>query len=345
MEKMNRKQVKAAEISFVFLLWLSIPVVAQQKPQYTQYILNQYVLNPALTGIENYTDIRISHRNQWAGLSGAPQTTYLTAHMPIGKKDYRTTATSAGIPGLSNNVAYRSAAKPHHGIGIQVVNDESGPLSTVNALVTYAYHIGITDKLTLSTGFGAGINRLNLNVSMLDFNSSETDPVTSNGQYFNSTKPDLSSGLFLYSNRFFAGISALQIIPSSLNITETSVSENQDGFSVPHLFGTAGYRFNLNNDFNLITSMLVKYVSPAPVSIDANAKFQYRNLLWVGAGYRLNDGFSGMVGLNISPALSLGYSYDSRTASLLSGGVRTHEIVIGFNLGNKYNEGCPGLRW
>src|SRR5437879_3864453 len=72
---------------------------AQQRSSYTQYILNNYILNPALTGIENYTDVKISARDQWVGLNGAPRTAYLTVHGPIGKKDYRTTATSFEVPG------------------------------------------------------------------------------------------------------------------------------------------------------------------------------------------------------------------------------------------------------
>ncbi|TMI98102.1 MAG: type IX secretion system membrane protein PorP/SprF, partial [Bacteroidetes bacterium] len=67
---------------------------AQQKPHYTQYVLNQYILNPAISGIENYTDIKISARDQWVGLTGSPKTSYITIHAPIGKKDYRTSATS-----------------------------------------------------------------------------------------------------------------------------------------------------------------------------------------------------------------------------------------------------------
>ena len=72
---------------------------AQAKPSYTQYILNNYILNPAVTGIENYTDIKLSNRNQWTGINGAPVTTYLTMHGPIGKTDLRTTATSFAVAG------------------------------------------------------------------------------------------------------------------------------------------------------------------------------------------------------------------------------------------------------
>src|SRR5438105_14030797 len=100
---------------------------AQQKPEYTQYILNNYILNPALTGIENYTDIKISHRHQWVGLQDAPVTTYLTIHKPIGKKDDRTTATSFEKPGENpRGKSYweeYEAAKPHHGIGLKIIND------------------------------------------------------------------------------------------------------------------------------------------------------------------------------------------------------------------------------
>jgi type IX secretion system PorP/SprF family membrane protein len=87
------------KLIFIPLLLLGmLKSFAQQKPYYTQYILNNYILNPALSGIENYTDLKLSYRNQWTGIDGAPVTVYLSAHKPIGKKDYRTTATSFEIP-------------------------------------------------------------------------------------------------------------------------------------------------------------------------------------------------------------------------------------------------------
>ncbi|HEX6333331.1 MAG TPA: type IX secretion system membrane protein PorP/SprF, partial [Flavisolibacter sp.] len=85
--------------SITALFLFPLCLAAQQRPHYTQYILNNYILNPALTGIENYTDIKISARDQWVGLDGAPRTIYLTAHAPLGKNDYKTTATSFSTPG------------------------------------------------------------------------------------------------------------------------------------------------------------------------------------------------------------------------------------------------------
>ncbi|MBL7747470.1 MAG: type IX secretion system membrane protein PorP/SprF, partial [Chitinophagaceae bacterium] len=113
-----------------FLLGLvgSMQLMAQQRPHYTQYILNQYILNPALTGVENYTDVKLSVRDQWVGLNGAPKTMYLSIHAPIGKNDYRTSATSYEVPGQNPRGKYYwenyTAAEPHHGIGMTIVNDK-----------------------------------------------------------------------------------------------------------------------------------------------------------------------------------------------------------------------------
>src|SRR5215203_2739933 len=81
-----------------FLVIISVVVQAQQRPHYTQYILNNYIINPAVAGIENYTDVKISHRHQWVGIQDAPVTTYFTIHKAIGKQDDRSTATSFSMP-------------------------------------------------------------------------------------------------------------------------------------------------------------------------------------------------------------------------------------------------------
>src|SRR5438034_10924812 len=109
-------------ISIVVVMLLAIVGFAQQRPHYTQYILNNYILNPAISGIENYTDVKMSVRDQWIGLNGAPRTAYFTIQAPLGKSDYRTSATGYSVPG--ENPRGRSywenytAAEPHHGIGM-----------------------------------------------------------------------------------------------------------------------------------------------------------------------------------------------------------------------------------
>jgi type IX secretion system PorP/SprF family membrane protein len=336
------------------VVWLMMAVLigvqlrAQQKPRYTQYILNQYIVNPALTGIENYTDIKVSHRHQWVGIQDAPVTTYLSVHGPIGKKDYRTTATSFEVPG-ENPRGQRywetyTSAEPHHGVGLQVINDKTGPLSNFSAYATYAYHLGLSPRTSISAGFGVGINRFGIDASKLDFGDVTVDPAVYSSGVLNKTKLDLTAGIYVYSADYFIGASAQQIIPQPIDFSDKYIRP-QEGKTVPHFFATAGFRVPVGYDFNLVPSVMVKYMNPLPPQVEVNGKLQYRDLAWLGAGYRYKDGFSGMVGLNISNTFNVGYAYDYTTSKLNNYSKGTHELIVGFMLGNKYEDSCPRNVW
>src|ERR1700754_3646616 len=149
---------------FASILMLQL-VHAQQKPQYTQYVFNNLLLNPAVTGIENYVDVKTGYRSQWTGLEGAPVTSYLTINAPFGS-DYVQGDAAAMSPGNEANPYSRlytqnyQAAEPHHGIGFMVVSDKAGPINTTNLAATYAYHLGLSSTLNLSVGVAAGFNHI-----------------------------------------------------------------------------------------------------------------------------------------------------------------------------------------
>lgn len=327
-----------------------VPVKAQQQPHYTQYVINNYILNPAITGIENYTDIKIGYRNQWAGFTDAPVTTYVTIHTPLGKKDDRITATSFDMPGENpRGKSYwqdYTAAAPHHGIGLKIINDRTGPLNNFGIYASYAYHIGVSAQTSIAAGFEAGVRNTNLDRSKLDFGQvNPVDPAVINAGELNTLKPDFGAGIWLYSASYFVGLSAQQIIPQKVYFSGNSV-EKTGAALVPHLFATAGYRLFVNEDISALPSIMLKYVKPSPVQADLNLKFQYRDFLWAGAGYRISDGFSGMLGVNVSNTFNISYAYDYTTSAALQPYSRgTHEFVLGFLLGNKYGDWCPRNVW
>lgn len=317
--------------------------VAQQRPHYSQYILNNYILNPALSGIENYTDLKLSARDQWVGFEGRPQTFYLSVHAPLGKKDYKTSATSFNVPGKNpRGTAYwesYAASEAHHGIGASIVNDITGNYNVFTANVSYAYHLGLSSKVNLAAGFSGGISKVNYNRSK---SSVIGDPgVGANGNIIYKTRPDLNAGLWLYSGDYFVGLSAKQIIPQKVAFVNDSLGLDL----VPHLFATAGYRFLVTEDINAVPSVMVKSVTGAPVQFDLNLKFQYQDLLWIGGGYRYKNGYVGMLGLNVGNTFNAGYAYDFTTTSLNTASRGTHEIIIGFLLGNRYDDTCPRNVW
>lgn len=334
---------------FIFLILLGNILFAQQRPYYTQYIMNNYLINPAVAGIENYWDIKLSHRLQWVGLQDAPVTTYVTIQGPIHKAAYNNeTATTFHADGENprgtNYWRNYTAPDPHGGIGFTMLNDKTGPLNRFAVYGTYAYHVGLSANTNLSAGISAGFTNMSLDASKLNFGTITVDPAVGGSGLINKIKPDVSAGLWLYASDYFIGLSAQQIIPQQIAFSDNTV-HLENGKLVPHLFFSAGYRMQLSEDLSFLPSVLIRYISPLPLGFDVNAKVQYHDLLWAGASYRYQDGFAAMVGVNINHNINVGYSYDIQTSQLNTVSRGTHEILIGFLLGNKYGDWCPRNLW
>ena len=65
---------------------------------------------------------------------------------------------------------------------------------------------------------------------------------------------------------------------------------------VTHFLLNGAYKFDINDDFKVEPSFLVKYASPAPIKADVGARVIYKEQVWLGGGYRHNDAFTALVG-------------------------------------------------
>jgi type IX secretion system PorP/SprF family membrane protein len=320
---------------------------AQAKSSYNQYILNNFVLNPAQAGIENYTDIKVSTRNQWTGINGSPVTTYVTAHKPLGKTDYNTSPTSNAVPGQNPRGREYwkeyTAPDPHHGVGIIAMVDKAGYINRWNVSLAYAYHKPISTKTTIAAGFTGGVSGINIDRTKATFSDNVTDLAL--GLAATDTrkiKPEVGAGLMVYSAKFFGGISVLNIIPGKAKFT---TADKYGTYFTPNYFATVGMRASLGEDFTLIPSIMVQYWQPQLLGAHANAKLLYMDKAWLGASYRYSDflkGYSAMAGFNFSNTVNVGYSYEVATNSRLRTYTgNTHEVIFGFTIGNKYSDACP----
>lgn len=323
---------------------------AQQRPYYNQYILNTFIINPAVAGIENYTDVKLSYRHQWTGINGAPVTTYCTIQGPLHKStDERGDPTSVhpngSNPRGSDYWKTYTAADPHAGVGLTILNDRTGPLNRFSLTAAYAYHLPLTQTMSMSAGVAAGVQNMSLNTGLLYFGqNSNIDPAISGTGIIHRWKPDINAGVWLYSKSFFGGVAAQNVVPSDFTFDNDTVKK-QAGRLVPHLFITAGYRFLLNEDINFLPSLMVKYLQPGVVNYDVNVKAQFRDFLWAGASYRYKDGFSAMIGLNINSTFNISYAYDQTTSALRPVVGPSHEILVGFLIGNNWGDWCPKNVW
>jgi type IX secretion system PorP/SprF family membrane protein len=341
---LNRVKKVCIGIAFLFI---GNGVMAQAKSSYNQYVLNNFILNPAQAGIENYTDIKLSNRNQWVGINGAPVTTYVSMHKPIGKTDYSTSPTSNTVPGQNpRGTQYwkdYTAPDPHHGIGATAMVDKAGYINRWSLSATYAYHKPISVKTTLAAGFTGGVSGINIDRTKATFSDGVSDLALGLlPQDTKRVKAEVGAGLMIYSARYYAGVSVLNIIPGKAKFT---TADKYGTYFTPNYFFTSGYRISVGEDYTLIPSVMVQYWQPQLWGIHGNAKLLYMDKAWIGGSYRHSDflrGFSGMVGLNVSNTFNVGYSYEVTTNSRLRTYTgNTHEIILGLTIGNQYSDACP----
>ncbi len=282
------------------LLLLLLQASAQQLPQYTQYMLNDFVMNPAIAGKnKDFWDCKSNNRYQWIGITDAPRTYILSMHGPF--------------QGLNM------------GIGGNLYTDIVGPTRRVGFQLAYSYHVKLNNTYKLNLGLSGGFLQYSLDGSKITFKEGY-DPVTPM-MYRSYMTPDFGTGLYLHSEKLYVGVSVPQLFQSEIrfrDVVNTGISRLK-----PHVYALAGYKYKFAGDFMVEPTVLVKFVNPAPVKIDAGVRLSYQNKVWIGANYRTNDAITGLIGYLYNNWLMIGYSYDYTTTSLQRYTTGTHELMLG----------------
>lgn len=315
------------------LLVASLGVHAQLRPQFTNYMLNYYTYNPAFTGANNFTDFRAGYRKQWTGITGSPETFYASAHGSI--------EAGAGHPPVSLPVRGRlsnqfntagkstsSASTGKHGIGGMVLADRTGPSGFNAAYLSYAYHIPVASKTHFSFGFMVGASQY-----FIDYNKLELQDKAIGTGMVSKMYPDVNMGGMLYGEKYFVGYSLNQLLRNEVKL----ISDNRTAVArlpINH-FITAGYNIGLNDALSLVPSFLVKFSPDSPLTFDLNARLNIKELLWIGASFRNQDAFSGLVGVHLNDMFSFGYGYDFTTSRLNTLSNGSHEVVLSARLFKK----------
>ncbi|MBF6608912.1 MAG: type IX secretion system membrane protein PorP/SprF [Flavobacterium sp.] len=298
---MKNKFLKYCFLSFVLLL--TMVAEAQQDPQFTHYMYNMSVINPAYAtdnaGVINAGGL---YRTQWVGAVGAPKTVTAFVHSPIGKRVE---------------------------IGLSVVSDEIGDVVKDNSIFAdVAYVVPISDRTKISFGVKAGASFFDANFNGFQYTDAPPDPAFANN--ISRVFPNVGVGTFLFGENYYIGFSAP-------NLLRTKHLERQDaiatiGVEEIHYFLTAGYVFDINPDFKFKPAFMAKAVAGAPMAFDITANALMNNFFEFGVGYRVEDSVSGLVAFNITADLRVGYSYDYTLSNLGQFNNGTHEIFLLFDL-------------
>ena len=325
------------KILFFSLLSLKLSFLfAQQIPQYSQFQRNQFMINPAAAGVYDFVDITLNGRWQWLGVADAPRTSYLAFSVPL---NFKSKYYNPGIRTSSGQIANPEikTGKLKHTIGGQLLADQYGAFRKLSFSGTYSLHLPLSKSINLAFGVRVGLSSNNFLadkaqvLNIVDPSLTYLDNTYTNFTANQSNKQilDMGSGLYLYGKGFFLGVSADQLTRDLVEFGKGTANFNPK----IHYQIITGYKIKTGENWSLTPSLLAKYMSPAPVSIDVNLQAEYNEWLWFGLGYRHTDAVIGMLGMNISNRFKFGYSYDfslSKFNNYTSGG---HELTLGIMLG------------
>lgn len=280
--------------------------VAQQDPQFTQYMFNGLFLNPAYAGSKGYTSISSSFRSQWTGLPGAP---------------------------LSQTVGMDGSLNKKVGAGFTITHDRLGAQRFTEVAASTAVRIAINEELRLAVGLALGVTQQVLDGTMLT--PAERDDQVIPPGIERVIKPDATVGAYLHSNLFYAGVSVSNLV---------FFQEGLPTDPKPHMFITTGGIIEAGRNMKFKPSLLLKEDFSGPSALDLNAFVLLKNQLWLGASFRttlnifndqkyamntrLGNAMAAMVEFYAAPQLRFGYSYDFSLNPLQN--YASHELSVGY---------------
>jgi type IX secretion system PorP/SprF family membrane protein len=290
--------------------WLSIALIiiaalqakGQQDPMYGMFFFNRLPINPAYAGSRDQLSGVVLGRRQWVGFDNAPGTESFSLHAPTPDR--------------------------LHGFGLSFVNDRNAFTNNARFTANYAYRIPMGGG-HLALGLQTGLNSYWLKQSQVQV-WDPGDPSFGNGGDFGKWMFVAGPGLYFSNENFYLGASVPDIMPHKLYdpYYEALVAK-----SVWHHYFMGGMILKLGQDLQFKPSFLLKATRGAPASLDLNASFLLKELIWVGASWRPKNAVSLMVEFYLSKSLRIGYAYDIPLNIMRNFSSGSHELMLGFDFG------------
>lgn len=296
-------------IFFVFSVFSSaLKTQAQQTPSFTQFILNQYALNPAVTGTNLGLEAIVGSRQQWVGIPEAPAVNF-------GSVTY----------GWRKNFSYRG----HHGVGFYGEDDRQGMFSSKAAYCTYAYHLRIFTGLHIGAGISLGVRRMAINQMMYDY----LDPALHFQKASGYLYPDVIPGIRLYTKKLFFDASVRQLYPNKIKQGNFELG-SKGSVLAPTLVCAIKRRFVLgDNSWVFVPAALVQYNVLNKPFIQGNMMWYYHHKMGFGASLRGRSFASAIFQIRFLKNVVMGVAYDYTLNKFRAAAANSFEIIFAFTPG------------
>jgi len=279
---------------------VSLNVLAQQDPKFSQNMFLAPYYNPGAVGSTNKICLGAAFRNQWTGLPDAPITTTFTANMPV-------------------NLLGRS-----HGIGVTLMNDNLAFNNDFLFSASYAFRI---DLGMGSLGIGANVGLANQSLTPTwngaDIITPDSDDAIpkSGGSVFGF---DMGLGVYYNTDNLYVGVSTSHLNQTSFDYPE-DVAEAK---LIRHYYLMAGYNIQLANPmFEIMPSLMVQTDGRSNL-VYLNTNLRYNKRFWGGVSYSVRGALTALFGIELMNGIKIGYSYDFELSPLLKYNSGSHEVTV-----------------
>nr|WP_164674111.1 type IX secretion system membrane protein PorP/SprF [Maribacter litoralis] len=288
-----------------FLITLLIVICsakAQQDPSYILYRYNMNFVNPAYAGAEEKTEFGVNLRSQWSEVQGAPET-----------------QSFMGSTYMGGNV----------GLGVSVINDKTFIETQTSVAIDFSYKIQWDNYTNIYFGLKVSGNSYNANTDGLLTYGIQSDPSLMNID--GGITPNVGTGVYFRNRKLSVSLSVPKILkPKRL---EQDGGLAKLGRNKLHSYLMAAYDYNINERLILKPSSMLRYVEGSPLSVDLTLAMNYNESFEFGSGYRLDEGFSGFIVLDLANSMHIGYAYEaSLNSTLANSNNGTHEVFLKFEL-------------
>ena len=293
-------------------------------PIYQDYLSdNVYLVHPSAAGIGNSSKLRMTARQQWAGIPDAPALQTLSFHTKFGEE---------------SNAGY----------GVVLFNDKNGFHSQKGIQGTYSYHLPLSDgKYFEQLSFGLAFTFVQNQSDQRSFGNTDVAAIIQSTSYYNA---DFSmayhrGGLFSY----FTVKNLLLTAKNNLNV--------QEPLDLRNYILSAGYYYGEENYIQLEPSIMLQLRESTGQRIaDFNLK-AYKTIsqtqIWAALSYRKSfdsnsvdnsQYITPIIGLNYEN-LMFSYTYTKQMNDILLTNSGFHQISLGINLWTRKQRGaaCPNI--
>lgn len=315
---------------FLILIAFKQILSAQQLPLYSQYIYNQFLINPAHAGSDGYASFNLTAREQWVGYDGSPKTYSLSFQARILKRGYK----------LKQNIFDRTVYRPKTtgkvGFGGYVFSDRNGLIQRTGFSGTYSYHMWVQDYTQLSFGLSLTGYHFIINANESSFDD-PNEPWLNDYLRKGVFIPDADFGVYLLSPKYEVGFSSQQLFGSAAKIGKDAY-KNFSMYRHYYLFGSYSYKVKVRTE--LVPSLLLKMSDQVRPQADLGFTYSYDRRYWAGVTYRTGGTLISNLRFKFAPSnvrlmtMYVGYSFDYALNKMHNATYGTHEVIIAVKLGD-----------